>query len=127
MANKDSFILRISKYGVRVLIDVREMKECDIVKNSKDSLGISDWVNIAAAIKKQYDDYFGFVILHGTDTMSYTASALSFMFENLGKSVILTGSQVFDAVRFNNGKNKNGGYIKYYENNASGSLQLPHT
>ncbi|WP_213828923.1 asparaginase domain-containing protein, partial [Escherichia coli] len=41
-----------------------------------------------------YDDYDGFVILHGTDTMAYTASALTFMLENLGKPVIVTGSQI---------------------------------
>jgi hypothetical protein len=46
-------------------------------------------------IYKNYHDYDGFVVLHGTDTMSYTASALSFMLENLGKPVVLTGSQVF--------------------------------
>lgn len=41
-----------------------------------------------------YDDYDGFVVLHGTDTMAYTASALSFMFENLSKIVVFTGSQI---------------------------------
>ena len=45
-----------------------------------------------------YDHFDGFVILHGTDTMSYTASALSFMLENLGKPVILTGSQVITLI-----------------------------
>ncbi len=44
--------------------------------------------------QKFYNDYDGFVVLHGTDTMAYTASALSFMLENLGKSVIVTGSQI---------------------------------
>jgi len=44
--------------------------------------------------QENYTKYDGFVILHGTDTMGYTASALSFMLENLGKPVILTGSQV---------------------------------
>ena len=44
--------------------------------------------------QSHYDQYEGFVVLHGTDTMAYTASALSFMCENLGKPVILTGSQV---------------------------------
>ena len=44
--------------------------------------------------QKNYHDFDGFVILHGTDTMAYTASALSFMLENLGKPVIITGSQV---------------------------------
>ncbi|MEM8207531.1 asparaginase [Morganella morganii] len=53
-----------------------------------------DWQCIADDIKAQYDHYDGFVILHGTDTMAFTASALSFMFENLTKPVIVTGSQI---------------------------------
>ena len=52
------------------------------------------WVNLCNLIKKNYEKYDGFVILHGTDTMSYTASALSFMMENLAKPVVLTGSQL---------------------------------
>ena len=52
------------------------------------------WVKIAQIIEKNYDKYDGFVVLHGTDTMAYTASALSFMLENLAKPVIFTGSQL---------------------------------
>lgn len=52
------------------------------------------WVTIAEVVEKNYDDFDGFVILHGSDTMSYTASALSFMLKNLNKPVILTGSQL---------------------------------
>ena len=52
------------------------------------------WVDIAESIEREYDNYDGFVVLHGTDTMAYTASALSFMFENLSKPIILTGSQL---------------------------------
>lgn len=52
------------------------------------------WVELAEIIEKNYNSYDGFVILHGSDTMSYTASALSFMLENLSKPVILTGSQL---------------------------------
>ncbi|MEG0518080.1 MAG: type I asparaginase [Bacteroidales bacterium] len=52
------------------------------------------WVELTTIIKENYDKYDGFVILHGTDTMSYTASALSFMLENLEKPVVLTGSQL---------------------------------
>ena len=52
------------------------------------------WQIIADDIKAKYDQYDGFVVLHGTDTMAYTASALSFMFENLTKPVIVTGSQI---------------------------------
>lgn len=54
----------------------------------------AQWVKIATIIEDNYDVYDGFVVLHGSDTMSYTASALSFLLENLGKPVILTGSQL---------------------------------
>lgn len=52
------------------------------------------WVQIAEIIELNYESFDGFVVLHGSDTMSYTASALSFMLENLAKPVILTGSQL---------------------------------
>lgn len=52
------------------------------------------WAHLVRTISTKYDEYDGFVILHGTDTMAYTASALSFMLENLTKPVILTGSQL---------------------------------
>lgn len=54
----------------------------------------NDWTEMAAIIEKYYYDYDGFVVIHGTDTMAYTASALSFLLENLAKPVILTGSQL---------------------------------
>ena len=54
----------------------------------------SVWTEIAILIKENYEKYDGFVILHGSDTMAYTASALSFMLEGLNKAVILTGSQI---------------------------------
>jgi len=54
----------------------------------------SVWIKIARTIEKNYNLFDGFVILHGTDTMAYTASALSYMFENLDKPIILTGSQL---------------------------------
>ncbi len=53
-----------------------------------------NWVFIAEIIEKNYEKFDGFVVLHGSDTMSYTASAISFMFENLSKPVIFTGSQL---------------------------------
>lgn len=52
------------------------------------------WLKLAYVIEKNYAQYDGFVILHGSDTMAFTASALSFLLENLGKPVILTGSQL---------------------------------
>ncbi len=58
------------------------------------NMTVSEWNRIAADITEEYDNFDGFVIFHGTDTMAYTASALSFMLENLSKAVILTGSQI---------------------------------
>lgn len=52
------------------------------------------WVKIANTIERNYSKFDGFVILHGTDTMAYTASALSYMFENPDKPIVLTGSQL---------------------------------
>lgn len=85
-----------------ILLEVPELKKfgCKIDTFSfEPPIDSSDiqtdfWVEIAKLIKKNYKLYDGFVILHGTDTMSYSASALSFMLENLEKPVIFTGSQL---------------------------------
>lgn len=74
--------------------------ECEIsvhsFENPVDSsdMGPDEWKKIAQIIGENYENYDGFLILHGTDTMSYTASALSFMLKNLKKPVILSGSQL---------------------------------
>ena len=58
------------------------------------NIAVHEWNNIGRTIAKHYDDYDGFVVLHGTDTMSYTASALSFMLEGLNKPVFFSGAQI---------------------------------
>ncbi|ALJ00927.1 asparaginase [Rufibacter tibetensis] len=58
------------------------------------NIGVEHWIKLAQVIQVNYHEYDGFVILHGTDTMAYSASALSFLLENLGKPVIFTGAQV---------------------------------
>lgn len=58
------------------------------------NVSIDNWIDMARIIRDNYPRYDGFVVLHGTDTMSYSASALSFMLENLAKPVIFTGSQI---------------------------------
>ena len=65
-------------------------------KKPIDSSNVSPkiWEKIGDYIFENYDNYDGFVVLHGTDTMSYSASALSFMFQNLNKPIIFTGSQL---------------------------------
>src|SRR5262245_21117372 len=79
-----------SRFRRRVHIDVLEYES--LLDSS--NMWMDDWVRIARDIEKHYQTYDAFVVLHGTDTMAYTASALSFMLEELGKTVIVTGSQI---------------------------------
>ena len=67
--------------------------EMDPILDSS-NIAVEEWNKIGAVIAENYERYDGFVVMHGTDTMAYTASALSFMLENLAKPVILTGSQI---------------------------------
>lgn len=70
-----------------------ELLELDPLLDSS-NMTVLDWNAIGDIIAKHYDAFDGFVVLHGTDTMAYTASALSFSLENLDKPVIITGSQI---------------------------------
>ena len=58
------------------------------------NMQIKDWQKMATIIEENYTNFDGFVVLHGSDTMSYSASALSFMFEYLNKPIVFTGSQL---------------------------------
>lgn len=86
----------------KLLQKIPELKQldCDIetisFKNPIDSSNMNpnEWVKLVEIIESNYSIYDGFVILHGSDTMSYSASALSFMLENLNKPVVFTGSQL---------------------------------
>jgi L-asparaginase len=62
--------------------------------NDSSQFTTTEWIQMAHEIGRRYNDFDGFIIIHGTDTMAYTASALSFMFENLSKPVVVTGSQL---------------------------------
>jgi L-asparaginase len=77
----DNFGFAIHSYSLVPLIDSSNMNP-------------SFWIRLAKLISENYEKYDGFVVLHGTDTMAYTASVLSFMLENLNKPVIFTGSQL---------------------------------
>lgn len=78
----------LKKFGVRI--------ETVTFDPAIDSSNVSpaEWSRLAQVIRDNYERYDGFVVLHGTDTMAYTASALSFMMENLAKPIIFTGSQI---------------------------------
>ena len=83
-------VCRLTSHNYRILYCI---KEYDPVLDSS-NIDMTDWATIANDISQYYKQFDGFVVLHGTDTMCYTASALSYMLECLGKSVVFTGSQV---------------------------------
>lgn len=97
----DTGALRVFNFK-KLLQRIPELKllDCDIqtvsFENPIDSsnMDVSKWEKIATIIENNYDLFDGFVILHGSDTMSYSASALSFMLQNLKKPVVFTGSQL---------------------------------
>ncbi len=85
------FALKVDTYTFDPLIDSSDIEA-------------KHWIELAQLLKEKYDQYDGFIILHGTDTMAYTASALSFMLDGLSKPVILTGSQLPIGVARTDGK-----------------------
>ena len=76
----------------RLNVDI-EVYTMDPVIDSS-NVSPANWLTLARLIRDNYARYDGFVVLHGTDTMSYTASAISFLLENLSKPVVFTGSQI---------------------------------
>lgn len=89
----------IEKYlQTKGIIDDPTMPEIDIFEYptllDSVNIGAEHWQAIALDIGNRYDDYDGFIVLHGTDTMAYTASALPFLLPNLNKPVVVTGSQI---------------------------------
>lgn len=88
--NAKQLVTPLSSYGKRTVYEIYEMP----VLLDSSCMRVEHWATIAELIELNYRDYDSFIILHGTDTMPYTASALSFMLENLDKTVIITGSQV---------------------------------
>jgi len=77
--------------GVNSLCDVDAL---ELMNLDSSNLQPEDWQTMARAIVEHYNDYDGFVITHGTDTMAYTSAALHLMLKNLGKPVIITGAQL---------------------------------
>jgi L-asparaginase len=97
-----SSLLQIMPSLLKLNVDVDTHSFSNIIDSS--DMNPDYWIEIAKVIEKNYNYYDGFVVLHGTDTMSYTASALSFMLEGLEKPVILTGSQLPIGVLRSDGK-----------------------
>ncbi|GAA4276862.1 asparaginase [Aquimarina mytili] len=85
-----------------LLLSIPELKQLDCTIDTvsfstpidSSDMNVDRWRELGDIINSNYENYDGFVVLHGSDTMSYTASAVSFMFENLAKPIIFTGSQL---------------------------------
>ncbi len=87
---------RVQDHILNLVPELNRLAEIDVLTPfNKDSsnVGIEEWDLLSRLIYERWEDYEGFVLIHGTDTMTYTASALSFSLRNLNKPVILTGSQ----------------------------------
>lgn len=99
--DSETGVLRSFDFG-NLLIKIPELKLLDCVIETisfnepidSSNMNPAYWIQIAGIIEKNYSSFDGFVVLHGSDTMSYSASALSFMLESLSKPVIFTGSQL---------------------------------
>ena len=88
--DEDILITPMSPFKTRIRFKVHEFE--DLIDSS--CVTLQDQIAMATVIEKNYKDFDGFVIVHGTDTMGFTASTLSFMLENLNKTVVVTGSQI---------------------------------
>jgi 60kDa lysophospholipase len=84
----DVLITPVTPYGKRIRFQVLEFET--LIDSS--NITVKQQMDIAQCIFDNYKQYDGFVVLHGTDTMAYTSSLLSFVLENLNKTVVLTGS-----------------------------------
>ncbi|XP_064148015.1 60 kDa lysophospholipase [Loxodonta africana] len=97
---KDTLVLPPASPDQRVIYTVLEWQP---LLDSSD-MTIAEWAQIAQTIERHYEQYHGFVVIHGTDTMAFAASTLSFVLENLQKPVILTGAQVPIHALWNDGR-----------------------
>ena len=76
------------------LAQIAQITHVPLWQDDSANLKPLDWARLARAVASRYDDFDGFVIAHGTDTLAYTAAALSFFLQGLGKPVVLTGAQI---------------------------------
>jgi L-asparaginase len=114
MKNAEGALECVAGYLTQQMHEMRELRESaeiapfDIVEYEElldsSDMNAADYCRIAADLEARYDEYDGFLIAHGTDTMHYTASALSFMLSNLDKPVIVTGAMVPLAEPYNDAR-----------------------
>ena len=131
-ASEDGFVPGMSPDEIlRYIPEIQyfcEVKAIPILNIDSSNIQPEDWLLMSRTIREHYDSFDGFVITHGTDTMAYTASALSYLIQNTGKPIVLTGSQkpvgqkdsdaeqnLFDAFWFCSHKQNTGIYLVFDE------------
>jgi L-asparaginase len=132
MREPETGVLRPFELG-RLLETVPELKGFHIALTTEsfeqpiDSSDMhpQEWIFLATLVQKHYNDYDGFVILHGSDTMAYTASALSFMLDGLKKPVVLTGSQLPIGQVRTDGRENLAGAIEIAALSKNGRAEIP--
>jgi L-asparaginase len=95
----DELVAALTHFGVNEgirwrLVALQDEQGRELAPVDSSEVGPKHWLYLAGMLERHYQDFDGFVILHGTDTLAYTASALSFLLTNLAKPVVLTGSQL---------------------------------
>ena len=107
--------------SVKEFCDVDTVQVCNI---DSTNMTPGHWSIVAKEIKKNYDYYDGFVILHGTDTMAYTAAAMSYMVQNSNKPIVLTGSQKPICLEITDAKTNLLDSIRYACADSSSGVQI---
>ena len=107
--------------SVKEFCDVDTVQVCNI---DSSNMTPGHWSIVAKEIKKHYEKYDGFVILHGTDTMAYTAAALSYMIQNSNKPIVLTGSQKPICLEITDAKTNLIDSIRYACADSSSGIQI---
>ena len=109
----------LPQIGADIDIDIEELFHIDSTDMMADN-----WLTIARAVKKHYDDYDGFVICHGTDTMANTAAVLSYLIQNSRKPIVLTGAQKPIGFEITDAKSNLQDSILYASDPASRGVQI---
>ncbi len=109
----------LPQIGADIDIDIKELFHIDST-----DMTAGHWLKIVEAVKKHYDDYDGFVICHGTDTMANTAAVLSYMIQNSRKPIVLTGAQKPIGFEITDAKSNLQDSILYAADSASRGVQI---
>ena len=106
------------------LSNVCNIKTFELFNLDSTNINYKHWLEMVKAIKNNYDDYDGFVITHGTDTMAFTAAALSYLIQNSKKPIVITGSQKSIYMRDSDARNNLYNAFVYASNDKAHNVSV---